>query len=706
MVHATGGVRKLPSRVAALACVVGVWACIAQRGYGYVAEPVALVLPVDSRSQLAVQPEGLELLRSIRGPVAPVVVIGPYRSGKSFTLNQLLGVPCDKGFGVGHTRETETKGIWLWGTPQPRQQEQQQQQQAGEAAAAAADATAVAAAGAGADENSMIVYVDTEGFESTGKSNSYDDRIFALSALLSSLLIYNLPETIRESDVAKLSFAVELAQGFYEHDLGTAAAAAAGGSGSKDGDITGGGGGAAQVQEPGGGGGGGGGGNSVEPGSMLWLIQRDFLQGQTADQLVRAVLQPVPNPQHDAGLDALNQVRSSLSALARNSTGFSLRQPHLDRTRLCELADVDLDPVYVAQREQLKATVQALARPKVVAGRALSGAELAGLVSKMVAALNEQEIPTGASLLAAFNRDVLARCAANYTAALAALGPLPVDDAQLGAVELSARSAALEMLQSLQIGRQRAADTRAELVKELDRALQVRRTENLAASNAQCSELENKCEALLDEMQTMRLPSLHKFESAHRRCVAGFKERCHGPAKQQQMERLDRAWARASKAFGKDYNDRLFTGLLVASLAAACVFRFLLRVQLLEGGAWAAFLFLEVYPKVHPASSMYDTKGWALTVRLWELVVMVLFGFTGAGFVWLGLGVAAVVARAAYSLRRRRRVGGGGGGGGGGSWSGGGSGEGRGGGGGGSSGGLWWGSSTRRKQTSVRDLDV
>ncbi|PNW71646.1 hypothetical protein CHLRE_16g663050v5 [Chlamydomonas reinhardtii] len=691
MVEASSGARKLRPRVAALLCVVGVLACLIQCGHSYVAEPVALVLPVESRSQLAVQEEGLELLRSIQGPVAPVVVIGPYRSGKSFTLNQLLGVPCDKGFGVGHTRETETKGIWLWGTPQPRKQQQQQQEAGGEVAAAGEGAAATAAA-AGAGGDSMIVYVDTEGFESTGKSNSYDDRIFALSALLSSLLVYNLPETIRESDVAKLSFAVELAQGFYEHDLGSkdGGSGAGAGSGTDGGDGD-------------GDGDGGGGGSSVEPGSMLWLIQRDFLQGQSADQLVQAVLRPVPNPQHDAGLEALNQVRSSLSALARNSTGFSLRQPHLDRTRLCELADADLDPGYVQQRERLKATVQALARPKVVNGRWLSGAELAGLVSKMVAALNEQEIPTGASLLAAFNRDVLARCAANYTAALAAL-PLPVDDDQLGAVERAARAGALEMLKSLQIGRQRAADTRAELVKELDRALQVRRTENQAASNTQCSELENNCESLLDEMQGMRLPSLHKFEAAHRRCAAAFAARCRGPAKQQQAERLDKAWARASKAFGKDYNDRLFTGLVVASLAAACVFRFLLRVQLLEGASWAAFLFLEIYPKVHPGSSMYDTKGWALTVRLWELVVMVLFGFTGAGFVWVGLGVAALVARAAYSLRRRRR---GGGGGGGGSWSAGGSGEGgRGGGGGGSSGGSWWGSSTRRKQTSMRDLDV
>ena len=63
---------------------------------------------------------------------------------------------------------------------------------------------------------SQVVYVDTEGFESTGRSNTYDDRIFAVATVLSSLLIYNLPETIRGSDVSKLSFAVDLAAGFYD----------------------------------------------------------------------------------------------------------------------------------------------------------------------------------------------------------------------------------------------------------------------------------------------------------------------------------------------------------------------------------------------------------------------------------------------------------------------------------------------------------
>ena len=61
----------------------------------------------------------------------------------------------------------------------------------------------------------QLLFLDTEGFEGAGKSDSYDDRIFALAAMLSSTLIYNLREAVRESDVRKLAFAVELARGFF-----------------------------------------------------------------------------------------------------------------------------------------------------------------------------------------------------------------------------------------------------------------------------------------------------------------------------------------------------------------------------------------------------------------------------------------------------------------------------------------------------------
>lgn len=42
----------------------------------------AIVQPMADRSRLEVQEEGLEVLRSIKGSVCPVAVIGPYRSGK------------------------------------------------------------------------------------------------------------------------------------------------------------------------------------------------------------------------------------------------------------------------------------------------------------------------------------------------------------------------------------------------------------------------------------------------------------------------------------------------------------------------------------------------------------------------------------------------------------------------------------------------
>ncbi|CAI0434248.1 unnamed protein product [Linum tenue] len=147
-----------------------------------------IVEPDPGHTKLRLSREGLEAIRRIKNPIAAVAVIGPYRSGKSFLLNQLLSLSCDEGFGVGHMRDTKTKGIWVWGTP------------------VELDINGV---------KTSVFYLDTEGFESVGKSNVYDDRIFALATVLSSVLIYNLPETIREADISRLSFAVELAEEFY-----------------------------------------------------------------------------------------------------------------------------------------------------------------------------------------------------------------------------------------------------------------------------------------------------------------------------------------------------------------------------------------------------------------------------------------------------------------------------------------------------------
>lgn len=56
----------------------------------------AIVSPIDGHTKLQLEPEGLDIIRNLEGPFSPVVVIGPYRSGKSFLLNQVLGVGCGK----------------------------------------------------------------------------------------------------------------------------------------------------------------------------------------------------------------------------------------------------------------------------------------------------------------------------------------------------------------------------------------------------------------------------------------------------------------------------------------------------------------------------------------------------------------------------------------------------------------------------------
>lgn len=156
----------------------------------------------------------------------------------------------------------------------------------------------------------------------------------------------------------------------------------------------------------------------------------------------------------------VNKIRESLGVVVRNSTAYGLRQPHLQRTRLCQLSDADLDPIYVRQRDALRRLVRQLAKPKLVSGevirlpatpttsqspllpmfahscraripfrefhscsiwpvqrrivgisgmgmQVMTGPGLAALVEKMVGALNSREIPTAGSILEHFNRDLV-----------------------------------------------------------------------------------------------------------------------------------------------------------------------------------------------------------------------------------------------------------------------------------------------------------
>jgi hypothetical protein len=104
-----------------------------------------------------------------------------------------------------------------------------------------------------------------------------------------------------------------------------------------------------------------------------------------------------------------------------------LPQPHLDRTKLCELDDSQLDKRYLTQRDGLRTVVQDRAKAKVVGGQQLTGKTLARLLQSLISALNAKEIPTGASLIESFNREIVAKALQLYVAKLDAAVQLPVD---------------------------------------------------------------------------------------------------------------------------------------------------------------------------------------------------------------------------------------------------------------------------------------
>lgn len=129
--------------------------------------PVMLLNAVDQNTQLSVMDEGVAFLEALGDTkLAIVVTAGPARSGKSFLLNNLLGVPQDGGFRIGHRPTAETKGIWFWGRPRR-----------------------VRIGG----EDVALVLMDTEGFGALGNvGSSYDPKLCAFAVIFASSFYYNL----------------------------------------------------------------------------------------------------------------------------------------------------------------------------------------------------------------------------------------------------------------------------------------------------------------------------------------------------------------------------------------------------------------------------------------------------------------------------------------------------------------------------------
>ncbi|XP_061267320.1 uncharacterized protein LOC133244316 isoform X3 [Bos javanicus] len=139
--------------------------------------PECLIKNINGR--LLVNPEALKILSAIRQPVVVVAIVGLYRTGKSYLMNKLAGKK--KGFSVGSTVQSHTKGIWMWCVPHPKKPDH------------------------------TLVLLDTEGLGDVEKGDNQNDSwIFALAVLLSSTFVYNSIGAINQQAMDQLHYVTEL----------------------------------------------------------------------------------------------------------------------------------------------------------------------------------------------------------------------------------------------------------------------------------------------------------------------------------------------------------------------------------------------------------------------------------------------------------------------------------------------------------------
>ena len=87
-----------------------------------------------------------------------------------------------KGFEIGQTIESCTKGIWMWDKPLESE----------------------------GDEDSLTLLIDTEGLHSSERTTDVDLKIFALTVLVSSSFVFNQMGPINEQSLSDLHLIVNL----------------------------------------------------------------------------------------------------------------------------------------------------------------------------------------------------------------------------------------------------------------------------------------------------------------------------------------------------------------------------------------------------------------------------------------------------------------------------------------------------------------
>ncbi|XP_043925741.1 guanylate-binding protein 1-like [Protopterus annectens] len=277
--------------------------------------------------------EGLKVLEQFDLPVIVVAIAGLYRTGKSYLMNRLCNQR--KGFSLGSTVQSHTKGIWMWVIPHPKQ------------------------------TDCCLMVVDTEGLGDAEKGDENNDKwLFALAVLMSSLFVYNSMSNIDQHALSDLHFVTKLSDVIKiktkkkeneKEDLG-------------------------RIFPP-----------------FVWTI-RDFTldlemdnKAITADEYLENCLKVRKEKKKE-----FNECRKCIKDFFPERKCFIFPQPvrKKDLRNLENLSDEELDEDFVTESKHFCDFVYKCATPKTVQGAQLNGRKLSTLLQAYTECISSGHVPS------------------------------------------------------------------------------------------------------------------------------------------------------------------------------------------------------------------------------------------------------------------------------------------------------------------------
>lgn len=345
--------------------------------HDFMPEPLCLI--ENSNGQLVANPEALKILSAITQPVDVVAIVGLYRTGKSYLMNKLAQ---KKGFSVGSTVQSHTKGIWMWCMPHPEK------------------------------TNHTLVLLDTEGLGDVEKGDEKNDtQIFTLAMLLSSTFVYNTMSKIDQRALDLLYYVTEVS-----NLIRTNPSPALGGDEDAS-DIV-----------------------SIWP-DLVWTLRDFFLDLEqdghsiTADEYLENSLRPKQGT--DQCLQNFNLPRQCIQKFFPKRKCFIFDTP-AHRKKLAQLEELnndDLDPEFVQQLSDFCSYIFKHCKTKTLsAGTQANGPDLEKLVLTYTKAISTRDLPCMGNTISALaqikNSEAVQKAFTHYTQQMDQKVQLPTETNQ------------------------------------------------------------------------------------------------------------------------------------------------------------------------------------------------------------------------------------------------------------------------------------